>query len=139
MNYLLDTNVVSEWSKPRPHPKVVRWLADIDEDRVFLSVVTLAELERGIALLVDGAKRTRLAAWLSGDLRDRFEGRVLDVTPDIAREWGRVSAERQRAGRPIGALDACFAATSRVRALTLVTRNDSDFADSGIQLLNPWN
>lgn len=138
MNYLLDTNVVSEWVRPRPDLRVIRWLEDVDEDRVFLSVVTLAELQQGIELLPDGEKRTRLSAWLANELLDRFEARLLDITADIAREWGRVRAARQRSGRPLGPVDAFFAATSRVRKLTLATRNDRDFADSGIELFNPW-
>jgi predicted nucleic acid-binding protein len=136
--YLLDTNVVSEWARPSPEPSVIRWLAEVDEDRVFLSVVTLAELEKGVRLLPEGDKRERLAQWLAGDLLDRFQGRILDVTPDIGREWGEVSAVRQRAGRPIGALDAFFAATTRMHDLTLVTRNDRDFEGTGVRLLNPW-
>jgi toxin FitB len=136
--YLLDTNVVSEWARPRPEPSVVRWLADVDEDQVFISVVTLAELEKGIRLLVEGAKRRRLEEWVQTDLQQRFESRVIDITPDIAREWGRVSADRQGIGRPIATLDAFLAATARLRAYTVVTRNDRDFAETGVQLFNPW-
>ncbi len=138
MNYLLDTNVVSEWVKPRPEPSVVAWLADIDEDRVFLSVITLAELQRGIALLPESPKRQRLESWLAGELVDRFEGRLLDVTRTVAHAWGTVVVQAQRGGRPLGAMDAFFAATARVHDLTLVTRNDTHFAGAGISLLNPW-
>ena len=138
MSYLLDTNVVSEWTRPRPEPKVVAWLADVDEDRVFLSVITLAEIERGIALLAAGKKRDRLAAWLAGDLRDRFDGRLLDVTPAVAHEWGTLSAKAQRRGTPIGLLDAFVAAIARVHGLTLVTRNDADFKGVDVEVLNPW-
>lgn len=113
------------------------WLAEVDEDRVFLSVVTLAELERGVALLAHGKKRERLAAW-QADLRDRFDGRVLDITPAVARELGAMSAQAQRSGTPIGVMDAFLAATARVHVLTLVTRNDGDFASTGVELLNPW-
>ena len=138
MNFLLDTNVVSEWVRPRPEPRVVAWLADADEDRVFLSVITLAEIQRGVDLLPAGRKRDRLAAWAAGDLLERFEGRLLDVTPEVAREWGAVSARAQRAGRKLGLMDAFFAATARVHGLTLVTRNEEDFAAAGVDLLNPW-
>jgi predicted nucleic acid-binding protein len=124
VNYLLDTNVISELARPKPEPRVVRWLADADEDRVFLSVVTIAELEKGVSLLSEGAKRRRLEEWIKTDLEQRFEGRVVDIVPDIAREWGRVSAERQIAGHPIATLDAFLAATARIRAFTIVTRND---------------
>jgi predicted nucleic acid-binding protein len=86
VKYLLDTNVVSEWARPRPEPSVVRWLADVDEDQVFISVVTLAVLEKGIRLLAGSAKRRRLEEWMQTDLQQRFESRVVAITPDIARE-----------------------------------------------------
>jgi predicted nucleic acid-binding protein len=138
VNFLLDTNVVSEWVRPKPDPNVVAWLAATTEDTVRLSVITIAELERGIRLLPDGARRERLERWLAGDLLERFEGRLLDVTADVAREWGRISASARKAGRPIGVVDAFFAATARVGELTLVTRNDAHFRDTGVDLLNPW-
>ena len=89
MTFLLDTNVVSEWVKQRPNPGVVQWLADIDEDRAFLSVVTLAELRHGIDRLPDGARRRRLDGWLRHDLPLRFDGRLLSVDPRIADRWAR--------------------------------------------------
>lgn len=138
MSYLLDTNVVSEWIRPRPEPRVVAWLAEVDEDRVFLSVVTLAEIQRGVDLLPRSRKRDRLARWRDGELLDRFETRVLDVTQAVAREWGTLTAHAQRSGRPIGAMDAFIAATARVHRLTLVTRNDGDFTSTGVELFNPW-
>ena len=138
MNYLLDTNVVSEWTRPLPEPGVVRWLADADEDRVFLSVMTIAELQRGIDLLAAGPKRDGLNRWLADDLLMRFEGRVLDVTRDVAHRWGTLSAEAQRKGRPLSAMDAFFAATAVVHGLTLVTRNTGDFEATKITLFNPW-
>lgn len=138
MNFLLDTNVVSEWVRPKPEPNVVAWLAAASEDTVHLSVITIAELERGIQLLPKGARRERLERWLNGDLLERFEGRLLDVTAEVAREWGRISASAQQAGRPIGVVDAFFAATARVGELTLVTRNDAHFRHIGIDVLNPW-
>ena len=138
MNYLLDTNVVSEWARPRPAPQVVRWLADADEDRVFLSVITIAELERGVSLLPTGKKRESLASWIANDLLERFEGRLLDVTVEVARAWGVVMSAAQRAGRPLAAMDGFFAATSRAHGLALVTRNDADFASTGVEIVNPW-
>jgi toxin FitB len=138
LNFLLDTNVVSEWTRPRPEPRVVRWLADVDEDRVFLSVITIAELECGVDLLPAGRKRDRLAGWLADELIDRFEARILEVSLAIAREWGIVSALSQRAGRPLAAMDAFFAATARAYDLTLVTRNGADFDAAGVSLFDPW-
>lgn len=138
MSFLLDTNVVSEWTKPRPDAGVVRWLADVDEDRVFISVITLAELRHGVERMPDGARRRRLDAWLGDELPQRFEGRVLAIDAAIADIWGRIVARSQAAGRPVGSMDAFIAATAERHGLTLVTRNVSDFEPLGLALANPW-
>jgi toxin FitB len=138
VTFLLDTNVVSEWVKRRPHSGVVRWLVEIDEDRVFLSVVTLAELRHGVDRLADSARRRGLDAWLRHDLPRRFEGRMLSVEPRIAERWGEVVARREAAGRPIGIMDAFIAATAIVHELTLVTRNTAGFKSTVEHIVNPW-
>ena len=138
MRYLLDTNVVSEWTKPRPNPGVVEWLAQVDEDEVFLSVVTFAELRHGIERLPAGPRRRQLDAWLRGELAQRFEGRIALIDGAIADEWGRLVARHQARGRPIRAMDGLIAATAQVHALTLVTRNAADFQLSVKSVLNPW-
>ncbi|MEI9983709.1 MAG: PIN domain-containing protein [Aliidongia sp.] len=103
MSFLLDTNVVSEWMRLRPDSGVVAWLADTDEDRIFISVVTLAELRYGVERLPAGARRDRLDVWLTEQLPARFEKRMLSVDDETAQAWGRVTARRQAVGRPIGA------------------------------------
>lgn len=138
MSFLLDTNVVSEWVKPQPNPQVVAWLQDVDEDRVFLSVASLAEIRRGIELMSPGKRRDRLDSWLTRDLPARFEGRVLDINGRIAEAWGTIMARGRKAGLNVSVLDACFAATAEIHRLTLVTRNVQDFLKLGITLLNPW-
>ena len=138
MNFLLDTNVVSEWVRPRPDDGVMTWLAEADEDRVFISVVTLAELRHGIERLPSGARRDRLDAWLTSQVPDRFETRVLPVDAAIANAWGRIMTRGQATGRPVGTMDAFIAATAEQHNLTLVTRNLADFDVLGIQLVNPW-
>jgi toxin FitB len=138
VSFLLDTNVVSEWAKERPDPGVIAWLADVDEDRVFLSVVTLAELRHGIERLPAGRRRKRLDAWLRDELPLRFEGRLLSVDQAVADRWGEVVARREAAGRPIGVMDAFIAATATVHALSLVTRNASDFESTVSEIINPW-
>ncbi|HEY3044289.1 MAG TPA: type II toxin-antitoxin system VapC family toxin [Vicinamibacterales bacterium] len=139
MSFLLDTNVVSEWVKPRPDPHVVAWLDEVDEDRVFLSVVTLAELRHGIDRLPAGRRRERLDEWLREELPDRFESRVLAIDPAVADAWGRIVAQRERSGRPIGTMDAFVAATAEVHGLTLVTRNASDLRPSVKSVFDPWS
>lgn len=138
MSFLLDTNVVSEWVRPRPNAGVVAWLAQVDEDRVFISVITLAELRYGIERLAAGNRRKRLDQWLRNELPPRFEGRVLPVDQAIADVWGKVVARSEAAGRPISVTDAFIAATVEVHNLTLVTRNASDFEPTLKSVVNPW-
>jgi toxin FitB len=139
VSVLLDTTVVSEWTKPQPNAGVIRWLKDVDEDRVYLSVVSVAELRYGIERLAAGARKSRLETWASEELPLRFEGRVLVIETTIADAWGRIMSRCSQAGKPIGVIDAFFAATAEVHSLTLVTRNVSDFSASGVALFNPWN
>jgi len=139
VNFLLDTNVVSEWTKPRPDSGVVAWLAEADEDRVFISVITLAELRYGIERMPAGARRNRLDMWVSEQLPARFEARVLPIDTETADTWGRVMARGRTGGRPVGTMDAFIAATAERHHLTLVTRNVSDFDLLGIRLINPWS
>ncbi|HET6386094.1 MAG TPA: type II toxin-antitoxin system VapC family toxin [Armatimonadota bacterium] len=138
MSYLLDTNVISEWAKPRPDAGLVAWLSEVDEDRTFISVISLAEIRHGIERMAPGARRERLEAWLLNELPLRFEGRVLPVDGAIADAWGRVMARGQAAGLSISVMDAFMAATAEVHGLSLVTRNASDFAALGQPQLNPW-
>jgi len=138
VSFLLDTNVVSEWVKPRPDRGVIGWLAETDEDHVFISVVTLAELRHGIERLTGSARRRRLNEWLQEELPRRFEGRVLPVDRAIADSWGRVVARSEAVGRPVGVMDAFIAATAQTRDLTLVTRNVADFEAVVNDIVNPW-
>jgi hypothetical protein len=138
VSFLLDTNVVSEWTKPRPNPGVVEWLGQVDEDEVFLSVVTFAELRHGIERLPISTRRRQLDEWLRNELPVRFEARIIGVDGAIADEWGRLVARREGRGRPIQAMDALIAATAQVHGLTLVTRNTADFHPSVKSILNPW-
>ena len=138
MSFLLDTNVVSEWVKPRPDLGVMAWLDDVDSSRVFLSVVTLAELRYGIDRMPNGVRRNRLDVWLRDQLPRRFDGRILPVSALVAEAWGQVVARCQAKGRAIGIMDAFLAATAEVHTLTVVTRNTSHFEVLGGSVLNPW-
>jgi toxin FitB len=137
MTFLLDTNAVSEWVKPRPNSGLMNWMESADEDRVFISVISLAELEYGVERLPVGSRRSRLEQWLRHELPLRFESRVLPVDAQIAELWGRTVSRSEAAGRPIGVMDAFLAATAETHQLTLVTRNVSDFPLLKM-LLNPW-
>lgn len=138
MSFLLDTNIISEGAKPRPDNGVMDWLASMDEEQMFLSVVSLAELRHGIERMDKGGRKAALDIWLTEQLAPRFEERLLLVDTGTADQWGRIVARSQAAGRPIGAMDAFIAAHAQQHQLTLVTRNISDFEATGVRLFNPW-
>ncbi len=136
--FLLDTNVLSELVKPRPDGKVLRWIEETDESILFLSVLTLGEIGNGIARLGRGARRGRLESWLQVDLRARFQGRILPIDEAIADRWGAISASAAAKGKPVPVVDGLLAATALHHNLTLVTRNSSDVAGTGVSTVNPW-
>jgi predicted nucleic acid-binding protein len=138
VSYLLDTNVVSETSKPAINAGVSRFLAEAEEDGLYLSVVSLAELHYGIERLANGAKRSRLEKWFADELLGRFEGRIFVMDGMAAAEWGVIMARGERLGQPISEMDAWIAATAMVHGLTVVTRNVWDFTAHEGKLLNPW-
>ena len=139
MSYLLDTNVVSEWVKARPDPGVIRWLQEVDEDRVFIATVTLAELRYGIERLASGRRRQHLEEWLISELRPRFSGRILALDEAVADAWGELAARRDKKGRRVSPIDGFIAATATVHNLIVITRNISDFEDLGVDIFDPWS
>lgn len=139
MNFLLDTNVLSEITKPRPDERVLQWLHGVDEDRTFISIVSIAEIRRGVALMDSGRKRDVLADWLAHDLPRRFDSRVIAVERPVALAWGDLMALAKRNGRGLASMDGLIAATAIAHDLILVTRNTKDFAGFGLELIDPWN
>jgi predicted nucleic acid-binding protein len=139
MNYLLDTNAISEWVRPRPDPGIARWLDEVDEDRTYLSVITLGELRKGVDRLADGRRRDRLDRWLASELPDRFGQRILPVDAAVADEWGRLLARTENAGTAVGGIDALISATAKVHGLQVVTRNVAHFRHAGVGVICPWS
>jgi predicted nucleic acid-binding protein len=135
--YLLDTNIVSELIKPNPSPSVSLFV-DASEDRLHISVITLAEIGFGIASMNHGRKRLALEQWLVQDIPARFGRRILDVDRDAAAAWGELMALSSRTGANLHAMDGLLAATAVAHKMTLVTRNLRDFSKLGIELLDPW-
>ncbi|MCD4751348.1 MAG: type II toxin-antitoxin system VapC family toxin [Thermoanaerobaculales bacterium] len=138
MSYLLDTCVLSELIKPRPNAAVCQWVAAQKEHRLFLSVITIGELQKGVSKLSPGRRRTKLQRWLEGDLLIRFQGRLLGIDTTVAGEWGVMLGEAESRGRPIPVIDALIAATARVHHCAVVTRNETDIKPTGIDVVNPW-
>ncbi|MEF2279010.1 type II toxin-antitoxin system VapC family toxin [Deinococcus sp. YIM 134068] len=138
MIYLLDTNIVSETSKPRPNLGVIAWLENVSIRDTALSVVTLGEIERGLLNTPDPTRRQRLEAWYRQDLLPQFAGQVLDVTHPVMTEWARLVQAARSAGQTPGTLDALIAATASAHGLIVVTRNIKDFAPLGVPTLNIW-
>jgi toxin FitB len=139
VTYLLDTNVLSEVRRPQPDHRVMTWLDTADEDRLFITVLSLAEIQHGIALLPQSRKREVLATWLRDDIPSRFDGRLIHVTPQTALVWGNLMAKARAIGMALDPVDAFFAATALAYDLTLVTRNLKDFTGLEVRLLNPWD
>ena len=138
MRLLLDTNVLSEVTKPAPDARVLEWLDSLDEDRSFISVVSIAEIRRGVALMDEGRKPEALADWLARDLPQRFEQRVLPVDEPVALAWGDLMGLAKRRGRGLSSMDGLIAATAISHGLALATRNTKDFEGFGIELFDPW-
>jgi predicted nucleic acid-binding protein len=137
--FLLDTNVVSELVKPRPAQSVVKWVDSTDENLLFLSVLTLGEIRKGIAGLVKRGRRGALETWLETSLRSRFAGRILAVDEAVADRWGALSAAAAAAGAPVPGIDGLLAATALQHNLTLVTRDAADVARTGALVFNPFD
>lgn len=136
--YLVDTNVPSELTRPKPEASVAEFLKQAGKERVYVSVLTLGEICKGIGELPISAKRTNLQNWLDSVMRPWFAGRVLPVTAPIAERWGFLAAEAKLGGTPLAVVDGLLAATALEHSLTLVTRNVRDFVSRGVTVLNPW-
>ena len=136
MSYLLDTNVLSELRKRTPNAGVVEWFAQRPASTLFLSVLTLGELRKGVEGVKDVTRRMALLDWLDADLPAFFTGRILSVDAPVADRWGRMLAA---AGRPVPAIDSLLAATAIHHGLSIVSRNVRDLADLGLDVINPWS
>lgn len=136
MSYLVDTNVLSELRRKQPQPHVVTWFSARPRQSLYLSVLTLGEIRKGIERLNDATRQQPLLDWLEVELPNYLLGRLLVVDAHTADRWGRLQGS---AGRPLPAVDSLLAATALQHDLTLVTRNTADFEGTGVRLINPWN
>ena len=136
--FLLDTNCISELVRPKPEPRVLEWIEAVDETLLYLSVLTLGEIRKGLAGLAQSKRRTLLENWLEVELQPRFSGRIVPIDIAIADRWGLLTAEAKRNGKPLSIIDGLLAATALQHNLTVVSRNISDFANTHVPVLNPW-
>lgn len=136
--FLLDTNIPSELTRPNPQRSVADWLDNADDERLFLSVISLGEILKGITILPTSKRRTQLEEWLEGTLRPWFGDRILPVNETVAERWGVLSGQCKVKGRPLKVADGLIAATALTNDLALVTRNVSDFEGLGVTIVNPW-
>lgn len=137
MSYLLDTPVVWEAKRSEPDTRVLAWLAEQPLTSVYLSVLTLGELQEGITALGDTDEARALGGWLEG-LTGSFAGRILDVTPDVAVTWGRLRADAWSQGQTAAAIDLVLVATAVTHGLTLVTRGGVEGELGSLKVFNPW-
>lgn len=135
MKYLIDTCVLSELRKKIPNQGVIDWFAARSVSTLYLSVLTLGELRKGITALEEVKRRETLLNWLESDLPLFFSGRILSIDIDVANRWGELLAV---AKRPMPAIDSLLASTASHHGMSVVTRNQRDFEDFGIEVINPW-
>lgn len=136
--FLLDTNCISELVRQNPERRVLNWMETANEAMLYLSVLTVGEIRKGLAGLDQGKRRTRLETWLEVDLRARFAGRIVPVDAPVADRWGWLVAEAKRHGKGLSIIDGLLAATALHHNLTMVSRNAADFAHTPVPVLNPW-
>ena len=136
--FLLDTNCISELVRIRPEPRVLEWMEMADESLLYLSVLTIGEIRKGVAGMPQSKRRTRLETWLEIELQARFSGRILAIDGAVADRWGLLGAEARRKGKSLAAIDGLLAATALQFNLTIVSRNIDDFQSTPAFVVNPW-
>ena len=139
MSYLLDTCVLSEFTRRKPEEKVIRWLDQIPEENLFLSAITIGEIQHGVQRLPNSPRKSDLQVWMRNGLIERFDKRILSLDTATMLLWGSLIARMEKSGHPMPAMDSLIAATALQNHLTIVTRNAADFQHCGVQVINPWN
>ena len=138
MRYLLDTCAISDLVAREPNPGLVEWIDSVDEARLYLCVISIGEIQKGIQKLAASRRRQSLTEWLEEDLLIRFKDRILPIDAQVMLAWGTLTADLEKRGQPMPAIDSMVAAVALLNGLTLVTRNEADFVHSGVTVLNPW-
>lgn len=137
MNYLLDTCVISELARPTPNEAVINWISHIPDERLFLSVITIGEIRKGITKLPESKKKNQLTNWLNTLLED-YQARIYPINLMVAENWGIIQGKAENSGTPVASVDSLIAAVAQTYNLIVVTRNENDFASTNVTILNPW-
>ena len=138
MNYLMDTCVISEIIKPKPSSKVIKWLRSCQDENLFLSSLTIGEIQKGISKLPESRKRNKLQKWMDTELIRRFDKKILEIDLKVAQKWGEIQASSEIAGTKMPVIDSLIASIGIVHNMTVVTRDTSGMKNSGVRLFNPW-
>lgn len=138
MRFLLDTCAISELIAKQPEPGLIQWIDSIGEEKIYLSVITIGEIKKGVEKLPDSRRKSELAEWLKDDLLTRFKDKILPIDTDVMLVWGELVASLERQGRKMPAMDSLIAAIAVHGKLNLVTRNEDDFTHTGVAVINPW-
>ena len=136
--FLLDTNVISELVRRTPDPTVLKWFASLDEALIYVSVLSLGELRKGVASLPPSRRRAELDQWIESAFKTRFGDRLLLIDATVAERWGFIAAMAKSKGIALAVIDGLLAATALHHNLAIATRNVSDFEKVGVPLVNPW-
>lgn len=140
MSFLLDTCVISEYTRRNPELKVIHWIDELDESDLFLSAITVGEIKRGIERLPpDSRRKQALTIWLKNGLLKRFSGRIYPITVEVMLRWGLVYARLEASGQVVSTMDSLIAATALSHGAVLVTRDEDHFRPTGVEIINPWN
>jgi len=138
LKYLLDTNIISEFISKQPNEKVLDFIKSLDEDDIYLSVITIGEIKIGIEKVKSETKKETLSNWLYSDLLERFNNKIVNIDTDIMLKWGEVNANLQSIGKPIPIMDSLIASTCLSKNFILITRNEKDFYNFDIEMRNPF-
>jgi toxin FitB len=138
MNYLLDTCLISELIAKQPNPKVLNWLDEQIPETLYLSIITMGEIAKGVSKLTASKRKQSLDTWLNQTLPDRFAGRIVGIDIKTMLLWGEMTGKLEKQGRMIPTMDSLIAAIALQNSLSLVTRNEKDFAGTEVVIVNPW-
>jgi tRNA(fMet)-specific endonuclease VapC len=137
--YLLDTCTISEVVNKQLHPNVLNWFSHQPPEDVYISVITIGEITRGIQKMPISRRRTELEAWLAQDILVQFRQRIVGIDLNTMILWGELTGRLEPQGRMLPTMDSLIASLALQNSLALVTRNEKDFAGTGVTIFNPWN